>query len=309
MSEDYRASPSVQHAQYYPQHTPQFHSPQYYYYSQPMTPQPLQQPHQHPQQQQQYPQPQQPPPPQESLHQTQPPSASTSQASPSVTALESPSGILASRTEDWTESLVKLAKSAELKKHALTLQMHTSRIVAYNLTLQKKERSMGAVRKQKESLEAQHTQLLNKLRVIDENREKAELEEAKALRECEEMRTLIKEMTEGEYTAAKTAVDRLRQELDMDPAPSLERKLEEKRGRHSTAAPMLTPVQARTTVSDARVPTKRTSSDRLATSTESLPVRDVPPAKRPRGRPKGSKNKPRDGMERGPEAGAGSQIP
>ncbi|KAG8863096.1 hypothetical protein FRB96_009276 [Tulasnella sp. 330] len=222
MSDNYRGPVPNGHPQFYSPHAQQFQPPQYYYPQPPITPQLLQQPPQ-PTHYMQQPQQQQPPQQQpQGQQQSQPVIASTSQASSSNT--ESPRGIVANRTDDWSESLVKLAKAAELKKHGLTLQMHTSRIVAYNMTLQKKERSMGGIRKQKESLEGQRTQLLNRLRALQ-----VDLEELKILRECDEIRNQMKEMTDGEYAEAKAAVDRLRRELDLDPAPSLEQKLEEKR--------------------------------------------------------------------------------
>ncbi|KAG8880876.1 hypothetical protein FRB97_000387 [Tulasnella sp. 331] len=237
MSDNYRGPVPNGHPQFYSPHAQQFQPPQYYYPQPPITPQLLQQPPQ-PTHYMQQPQQQQPPQQQpQGQQQSQPVIASTSQASSSNT--ESPRGIVANRTDDWSESLVKLAKAAELK--------------------------------------------------------------------CDEIRNQMKEMTDGEYAEAKAAVDRLRRELDLDPAPSLEQKLEEKRqsGRHNTAGPAQASPQPEAPPS----PRKRHSSDNLETGTIPSPAHGSPPSKRPRGRPKGSRNKPRDGVEeRAPESSSGTRL-
>jgi hypothetical protein len=45
---------------------------------------------------------------------------------------------------------------------------------------------------------------------------------------CNELRTKMTQLSEGEYAAAKNDVDRLRQELGQPPLPSLQSTLDEK---------------------------------------------------------------------------------
>ncbi|KAG5642926.1 hypothetical protein DXG03_001877 [Asterophora parasitica] len=52
-------------------------------------------------------------------------------------------------TGDWTKDLVHLAKTAELKKHALTLQLHTAHILSAHASLQEKSRVIQDIREQR----------------------------------------------------------------------------------------------------------------------------------------------------------------
>ncbi|EKM48259.1 uncharacterized protein PHACADRAFT_214882 [Phanerochaete carnosa HHB-10118-sp] len=50
---------------------------------------------------------------------------------------------------DWTQKLVQLAKTAELKKHALTLQLHTANILSAHAALDEKNKAIQDVKEQK----------------------------------------------------------------------------------------------------------------------------------------------------------------
>ncbi|KAG6888147.1 hypothetical protein C0995_010316 [Termitomyces sp. Mi166 len=131
-------------------------------------------------------------------------------------------------TGDWTKDLVHLAKTAELKKHALTLQLHTAHILSAHASLQEKSRVIQDIREQRNKLDSERTKLLTALREINEDRDKADLMESTIERECSEIRTKMNTLTEGEYAVAKSDVDRLRQELGQPPLPSLQSILDEK---------------------------------------------------------------------------------
>ncbi|KAG6895692.1 hypothetical protein C0992_013245 [Termitomyces sp. T32_za158] len=146
-------------------------------------------------------------------------------------------------TGDWTKDLVHLAKTAELKKHALTLQLHTAHILSAHASLQEKSRVIQDVREQRNKLDSERTRLLNALRETGTRQvdskisrsshpkpvsHKADLMESTIERECNEIRNKMNNLTEGEYAAAKNDVDRLRQELGQPPLPSLQSILDEK---------------------------------------------------------------------------------
>ncbi|KAG6844003.1 hypothetical protein H0H87_010818 [Tephrocybe sp. NHM501043] len=78
-------------------------------------------------------------------------------------------------TGDWTKDLVHLAKTAELKKHALTLQLHTAHILSAHASLQEKSKVIQDIREQRNKLDSERTKLLNALREINEDRDKAGL--------------------------------------------------------------------------------------------------------------------------------------
>ncbi|RDX49830.1 hypothetical protein OH76DRAFT_1403431 [Lentinus brumalis] len=194
-----------------------------------------------------------------------------SSAQASSSAVHTP--ILA--TGDWTKNLVHLAKTAELKKHALTLQLHTAHILSAHAALEQKSKAIQDLKEQKNKLESERARLLNCLREVNEDRDKADLAEATLDRDVKDLRQKIKAITDSEYTVAKQEVDRLRQELGQPPLPSLQTTLEEK------SAEYLKALRLQSEAANAAAGTKRPGDDLGA---------DGQPAKRPRGRPKGSKN-------------------
>ncbi|KAI0086246.1 hypothetical protein BDY19DRAFT_962183 [Irpex rosettiformis] len=204
--------------------------------------------------------------------------SSTSTAGSSTSA---PSQPLYAQGNDWTKNLVHLAKTAELKKHALTLQLHTANILCAHASLDHKHKAIQDVKEQKNKLDSERTRLLNCLREVNEDRDKADMLEAKLNEDVNTLRTKIKTLSDGEYATAKADVDRLRQELGQPPLPNLQQTLEEKTQHYLRELRLQT--EAATTVSSSSSSTnKRTTGDDGS---------DGPPAaKRPRGRPKGSKN-------------------
>ncbi|KIL67097.1 hypothetical protein M378DRAFT_327630 [Amanita muscaria Koide BX008] len=134
-------------------------------------------------------------------------------------------------TGDWTKDLVHLAKTAELKKHALTLQLHTAHILSAHASLEHKSKTLQDIREQKNKLDSERARLLNSLREINEDRDKADLMEASINKECEELRKRIEQLSDGEYIAAKRDVDRLRHELGQSPLPPLQATLEERKSQ------------------------------------------------------------------------------
>ncbi|KAF8904656.1 hypothetical protein CPB85DRAFT_1376900 [Mucidula mucida] len=180
---------------------------------------------------------------------------------------------------DWTKNLVELAKTAELKKHALTLQLHTAHILSAHASLEQKTKAIQDVREQKNKLESERQRLLNCLRQVNEDRDKADLLESTIDRECSEIRQRIAQISEGEYADAKRDVDRLRQELGHPPLPSLQNTLDEKSSQFLT--------------------------ERRLNGTEKRAAGDdgagAPPGKK-RGRPKGSKNRIASASKAGPSA-------
>ncbi|KAM5530299.1 hypothetical protein V8D89_009769 [Ganoderma adspersum] len=196
---------------------------------------------------------------------------SSSSASTSASAAHAP--ILA--TGDWTKNLVHLAKTAELKKHALTLQLHTAHILSAHAALEQKNKAIQDLKEQKNKLDSERSRLLNCLREVNEDRDKADLAEATLSKEVNDLQTKIRSITEGEYTVAKQDVDRLRHELGQLPLPSLQSTLEEK------SAEYLKALRLQAEAASAATGTKRPGEELGA---------DGQPVKRPRGRPKGSKN-------------------
>ncbi|KAG9318748.1 hypothetical protein JVU11DRAFT_847 [Chiua virens] len=173
-------------------------------------------------------------------------------------------------TGDWAHELVQLAKTAELKKHSLTLQLHTAHIVSAHASLEQKDKAIQDLREQKNKLDSERARLLNALSEVHSDRDKADLLEASISRECAELRQQIGALQDGEYAAAKTEVDRLRQELGQPPLPPLQATLDEKTAQY---------------LRDRRVNGEKRSASDVS--------QEAPPGtmKRPRGRPKGSKNR------------------
>ncbi|KAI0658741.1 hypothetical protein C8Q70DRAFT_1054473 [Cubamyces menziesii] len=199
--------------------------------------------------------------------------ASSSSAQPSSSSPAANTPLLA--TGDWTKSLIQLAKTAELKKHALTLQLHTAHILSAHAALEQKNKAIQDLKEQKNKLESERQRLLNCLREVNEDRDKADIQEATLNKEVNDLQHKIKTISEGEYAVAKQDVDRLRQELGQPPLPSLQTTLEEKSAEYLEALRL----QAET--SNPSTGTKRAGEELAG---------DGQPVKRPRGRPKGSKN-------------------
>ncbi|KAI0374598.1 hypothetical protein BV20DRAFT_1010065 [Pilatotrama ljubarskyi] len=221
---------------------------------------------------------------------------SSAQASSSSTAAAPAAGntpLLA--TGDWTKSLIQLAKTAELKKHALTLQLHTAHILSAHAALEQKNKAIQDLKEQKNKLESERARLLNCLREVNEDRDKADIQEATLNKEVNDLHHKIKAISEGEYAAAKQDVDRLRQELGQPPLPSLQTTLEEK------SAEYLKALRLQAESSNSSSGTKRPGDDLSG---------DGQPVKRPRGRPKGSKNsKSKAKSASTPAPGSGSVPP
>ncbi|KAF9446410.1 hypothetical protein P691DRAFT_673687 [Macrolepiota fuliginosa MF-IS2] len=203
-----------------------------------------------------------------------PPTVGTSAATASSSAQALP--LVA--TGDWTKDLVQLAKNAELKKHALTLQLHTAHVLSAHATLDSKSKAVQDIREQKNKLDSERTRLLNALREINEDRDKADLMEVSLEKECNDLRSKITQLTDGEYAIAKRDVDRLRQELGQLPLPSLQEQLEEKNTQYLNER-RLNGNESQASSGSAKRPATEQPEGQPATG------------KRPRGRPKGSKNK------------------
>ncbi|KAF8316916.1 uncharacterized protein EI90DRAFT_2944073, partial [Cantharellus anzutake] len=136
---------------------------------------------------------------------------------------------------DWSRSLKRLAKSAELKLHALTLQMHTAHVLSAHEALQVRNATIEDIKAQKNWLESERTSLLSQLQQVTEDRQKVFHRSRSAwtvLRASSPRRTefqhKIQSIKEGEYAALKQQVDSLRAELGMTPIRSLQSLLDEK---------------------------------------------------------------------------------
>ncbi|KAF9014854.1 hypothetical protein BDZ89DRAFT_1076234 [Hymenopellis radicata] len=186
---------------------------------------------------------------------------------------------------DWTKNLVELAKTAELKKHALTLQLHTAHILSAHASLEQKTKAIQDVREQKNKLESERQRLLNCLRQVNEDRDKADLLESTIDRECTEIRQRITQISEGEYTEAKRDVDRLRQELGHPLSPVCRTP-----SMKSRRSEFLTERRLNGTEASSSSSSKRAAADDGA---------GAPPGKK-RGRPKGSKNRTSSSSKAGP---------
>ncbi|KAJ7879026.1 hypothetical protein B0H14DRAFT_3082972 [Mycena olivaceomarginata] len=169
---------------------------------------------------------------------------------------------------NWTKDLVQLAKTAELKKHALTLQLHTAHILSAHASLTQKDRAVEDIREQRNRLESERARLIECLAQVNEDRNQADLLEATLDRERALLKAKIAQLSEGEYRAAKTDVDRLRAELGQPPLPTLQETLDG-RGAGSTTA-------------------NGTGEHIVAAGGEDGGGGQV---KRPRGRPRGSRNR------------------
>ncbi|KAG8721490.1 hypothetical protein FRC08_012623 [Ceratobasidium sp. 394] len=259
----------------------------------------------------------------------------------SVTQETYQSPVIAQPGSDWAKDLIRLARNAELKKHSLTLQLHTAHILSAHSSLEQRNTKLESIRAEKNWLESERARLLDCLRQVNEDREKVDLSESAVLKEINEFKSQIKTITEGEYGTAKKEADTIRCELGMPPLPSLQDTLEEKSARGFVSHTSLfgTDVGSSPTGSSANKRRLAQSDDDSATGQEATSAavsspdsrpslysvaqangtvlvkrgpgrpRKVPvgsdsplaattpdgqsPAKRPRGRPKGSKNKPK----------------
>ncbi|KAJ2992869.1 hypothetical protein NUW54_g7833 [Trametes sanguinea] len=107
-----------------------------------------------------------------------------------------------------------------LRKHALTLQLHTAHILSAHAALEQKNKAIQDLKEQKNKLESERQRLLNCLREVNEDRDKADIQEATLNKEVSELQHKIKTISEGDYASAKNDVDRLRQELGQPPLPT-----------------------------------------------------------------------------------------
>ncbi|PPQ86931.1 LOW QUALITY PROTEIN: hypothetical protein CVT25_009817 [Psilocybe cyanescens] len=270
---------------------------------------------------------------------------------------------------DWTKDLVQLAKTAELKKHALTLQLHTAHILSAHATLEQKGKAIQDLREQKNKRNSGwkasdqdywpevNTRLalilffVHQSPIIQVNADRDKVKPLQAcprsiskpqynilqvdmmehslekesvnphsqctvqsvntINRCRETRTKITQLTETDYAVAKADVDRLRQELGQPPLPSLQSTLDEKTSQYLTERRMsgndaqqpsqsaTAPVRNTPALSTAAVAATSGSASTTTTTTKnannkrsassSIPHDGL--SKKPRGRPKGSKNK------------------
>ncbi|KAJ7739551.1 hypothetical protein B0H16DRAFT_1324868 [Mycena metata] len=129
---------------------------------------------------------------------------------------------------NWTKDLVQLAKTAELKKHALTLQLHTAHILSAHAALEQKNRAVQDIKEQRNKLESERARLIECLSQVNEDRNQADLLESTLERERAALRAKISALSEAEYKVAKADVDRLRADLGQPPLPSLQETLDGK---------------------------------------------------------------------------------
>ncbi|KAJ1308622.1 hypothetical protein OPQ81_004320 [Rhizoctonia solani] len=261
----------------------------------------------------------------------------------SITQETYQSPVIAQPGSDWAKDLIKQARNSELKKHSLTLQLHTAQILSAHSSLEQRNKKLEDVRAQKDWLESERARLLDELRKVNEEREKIDLSESSLQREVNDLKNKIKTITDGEYGIVKKEVEIIRKELGMTPLPSLQVTLEEKGARGfipytsvfgvtdagsshigsthkrrleqtnnesstpDVEAPAVVPslmvqpsAQANATMPVKRGPgrPRKVPVDINGDSLSSLPTTEsgqdgASPGKRPRGRPKGSKNKPK----------------
>ncbi|KAL0572467.1 hypothetical protein V5O48_009490 [Marasmius crinis-equi] len=221
-------------------------------------------------------------------------STSAQAASASTSSVAPPGAVLAQG--DWTKDLVQLAKTAELKKHALTLQLHTAHILSSHALLEQKNKSIQDVKEQRNKLDSERAKLLESLRQVNEDRDKADILTSTIEKECSDLRSQISKLSEGDYVLAKRQVDQLRKDLGQSPLPSLQSMLDEKSAQYLN--------ERRLGATEVNTNNKRPHPVSPAPQTVAPPppgppltivTTDGQPAKRPRGRPKGSKNRKASG--------------
>ncbi|KAF7304139.1 hypothetical protein MIND_00645500 [Mycena indigotica] len=201
-------------------------------------------------------------------------------------------------TGDWEKDLVQLAKTAELKKHALTLQLHTAHILSAHAAIDQKSRAVEDVKEQKNRLESERKRLIDLLAQINDDRTAADLLETSLERERTQLRNKITELEEGEYKEARGEVERLRKDLGQPPLPSLREMveglgseyLEQRRAAGPSAGPA--PPAANTGPGEAAAPVvkkrKRAPASAPSGAAGAATSGEPAPVKRPRGRPRKS---------------------
>ena len=102
------------------------------------------------------------------------------------------------------------------------------------------------------------------------DRDQADFAQGTLDRECDALRAKIQALSEGEYVIAKNEVDRLRAGLGQEPLPSLQQILEERRAQY--------------------LEERRRQGNEGENTAGSGSTPDGQ-SKKPRGRPKGSRNK------------------
>ncbi|KAJ2923224.1 hypothetical protein H1R20_g13871, partial [Candolleomyces eurysporus] len=209
---------------------------------------------------------------------------------------------------DWTKDLVQLAKQAELKyvldfyhfifflEWSLVSELlgpKTSilsdgvskklddHVTDTHASLEQKSKAIQDLKEQKNKLESERQRLLKCLQEINSDRDQADLAQGTLEQECLDLQTKITQLSDGEYAIAKNDVDRLRQELGQPSLPSLQQTLEDRTAQYLT---------------ERRINGNENGGESMAGSKRSAPSdsasqHDGGPVKRPRGRPKGSKNK------------------
>jgi len=183
------------------------------------------------------------------------------------------------------------------------LQLHTAHILSAHASLEQKGKVIQDLREQKNKLESERTRLLNCLREINEDRDKVDLMESSIEKECQDTRAKIAQLTVGDYAIAKADVDRLRQELGQPPLPSLQSTLDEKTNQYlnerrlngNEAQTQSHPVTQPHTPSQAAPSNTSPASTSNKRNASSGHTSHDGQTKRPRGRPKGSKNRTKDG--------------
>ena len=124
---------------------------------------------------------------------------------------------------------------------------------------------------------------------------------------CDELRTKIKAITDGEYAASKREVDTLRQELGQEALPSLQNMLDEKSASLSISC-RTSVIQTEISNSYIRGRRLNANGDNSNFSAKKRPAPapkldegcsapGEPPVKRPRGRPRGSRNKGKEALQ------------
>ncbi|KAF5365934.1 hypothetical protein D9758_006584 [Tetrapyrgos nigripes] len=186
------------------------------------------------------------------------------------------------------------------------MDLHTAHILSAHATLEQRSKAIQDVKEQKNKLESERTRLLSSLRQVNEDRDKADMLESTLEKECSDLRTKITTLSEGEYAVTKRDVDRLRQELGEPALPSLQTMLDEKSAQYlnerrlngqPTTTSSTAPVPSSSSIPTTTITGSASFSVPITPATHKRPPEEAPTGsvtpvtKRPRGRPRGSKNK------------------